>query len=101
MFAYRHIDYSHELWWQVALHDDAPRFLRVCLGAAERIVRAQDATLPYLAWLRDKELLFNPERTAFIMYGVQGRTWVALGDPVGPPVGAAPLIRDFADRAND
>lgn len=131
VFAYRHVDYANELWWQVALHDDAPRFLRASLGAAvvlfafgvarllrplphlteapsgaaladaERIVRAQGATLPYLAWLRDKELLFNPERTAFIMYGVQGRTWVALGDPVGPPAAAAPLIRDFVDRADD
>ncbi len=131
VFAYRHVDYANELWWQVALHDDTPRFLRASLGAAvvlfafgvarllrplphlteapsgaaladaERIVRAQGATLPYLAWLRDKELLFNPERTAFIMYGVQGRTWVALGDPVGPPAAAAPLIRDFVDRADD
>lgn len=131
VFAYRHVDYSNELWWQVALHDDAPRFLRASLGAAvvlfafgvsrllrplphlteppsgealadaERIVRAQGETLPFLAWLRDKELLFNPERTAFIMYGVRGRTWVALGDPVGPPAAAAPLIRDFVERADD
>ncbi|WP_314445223.1 bifunctional lysylphosphatidylglycerol flippase/synthetase MprF, partial [Massilia timonae] len=131
VFAYRHVDYSNELWWQVALHDDAPRFLRASLGAAvvlfafgisrllrppphfteppsgaaladaERIVRAQGDTLPFLAWLRDKELLFNPERTAFIMYGVRGRTWVALGDPVGPPAAAAPLIRDFVERADD
>ncbi|WP_221176227.1 bifunctional lysylphosphatidylglycerol flippase/synthetase MprF [Massilia aurea] len=131
VFAYRHVDYSNELWWQVALHDDAPRFLRASLGAAmvlfvfgisrllrplayfteppsgaaladaERIVRTQGETLPYLAWLRDKELLFNPERTAFIMYGVRGRTWVALGDPVGPPAAAALLIRDFVERADD
>lgn len=131
VFAYRHVDYAQELWWQVALHDDAPRFLRASLGAAvvlfsfgvarllrplphlteppsgaaladaERIVRAQGATLPYLAWLRDKELLFNPERTAFIMYGVRGRTWVALGDPVGPPAAAASLTRDFVERADD
>jgi len=131
VFAYRHVDYANELWWQVALHDDAPRFLRASLGAAvvlfafgvsrllrplphlteppsgealadaERIVHAQGETLPFLAWLRDKELLFNPERTAFIMYGVRGRTWVALGDPVGPPAAAAPLIRDFVERADD
>lgn len=131
VFAYRHVDYSNELWWQVTLHADAPRFLRASLGAAvalfafgvsrllrplphlaeppssetladaERIVRAQGATLPYLAWLRDKELLFNPERTAFIMYGVRGRTWVALGDPVGPPAAAASLTRDFVERADD
>jgi len=131
VFAYRHVDYSNELWWQVALHADAPRFLRASLGAAvalfafgvsrllrppphlaeppssetladaERIVRAQGATLPYLAWLRDKELLFNRERTAFIMYGVRGRTWVALGDPVGPPAAAASLARDCVEHADD
>ena len=131
VFAYRHVDYSNELWWQVALHDDAPRFLRASLGAAvvlfafgisrllrplphlteppsgaaladaERIVLAQGATLPFLAWLRDKELLFNAERTAFIMYGVRGRTWVALGDPVDPPAAAASLTRDFVERADD
>ena len=27
------------------------------------------------------------------MYGVQGRTWVALGDPVGPPARIPELIR--------
>ena len=32
----------------------------------------------------DKALLFNEARTGFVMYGVQGRTWVAMGDPVGP-----------------
>ena len=35
-------------------------------------------------FLRDKALLWNDARTAFLMYSVQGRTWVALGDPVGP-----------------
>ena len=36
------------------------------------------------------------------MYGVQGRTWVALGDPVGPagPV-ATDLIRLFLERCDD
>ena len=36
-----------------------------------------------------------------MMYGVQGRTWVALGDPVGPPDRCAELIRLFIDRCDD
>lgn len=27
-FAYRHIEYMHELWWRFSFKDDAPRFLR-------------------------------------------------------------------------
>ena len=32
-----------------------------------------------------RALIFDDERRGFVMYGVQGRTWVAMGDPVGPP----------------
>jgi phosphatidylglycerol lysyltransferase len=35
------------------------------------------------------------------MYGVEGRTWVALGDPVGPPEVRAALIRAFLERCDD
>jgi len=131
IFAYRHIEYSNQLWWQVALQHDAPRFLRASLGAAvtlltfgvwrllrplphiaelpsadaladaDRIIHAQSQTLPFLALLRDKALLFNGDHTAFVMYGVHGRTWVALGDPVGPPAATPGLIRDFVERADD
>ena len=48
-----------------------------------------------LAFLGDKHLLFDEARTAFVMYGVSGRSWVALGDPVGPTAAAPTLIRDF------
>ena len=131
IFAYRHVEYSNALWWQVTLQQDAPRFLRASLGAAvtllgfgvwrllrpmqpiteppsaemladaERIVHTQSETLPFLVWLRDKALFFNAERTAFIMYGIRRGTWVALGDPVGPKAQASALIRDFVDRAKD
>ena len=52
-------------------------------------------------YLRDKALLFNDDRTAFVMYGVQGRTWVALGDPVGPDDRLDDLIRRFLERCDD
>ena len=35
------------------------------------------------------------------MYGVQGRTWVALGDPVGPDEAVSGLIRQFLERCDD
>ena len=31
-FAYRHVDYANELWWQFVLEGDAPRFLRATAG---------------------------------------------------------------------
>jgi phosphatidylglycerol lysyltransferase len=91
---------------------DAPRFLRAMVGAlgaalffgiakllrpasfepilpsageleqARTIAAAFPHTYAHLALLSDKALLFNPSRDAFLMYGVEGRTWVAMGDPV-------------------
>jgi phosphatidylglycerol lysyltransferase len=57
--------------------------------------------MPNLVFLRDKGVLFSPDRTAFLMYAVQGRTWVAMGDPVGPPAEGEDLIRQFLERCND
>jgi phosphatidylglycerol lysyltransferase len=130
LFTYRHVEYSSELWWQFALNGDASRFLRGCLGVALALTvfgvlrllgpapprsRAPDAgdlervraivaaspSVAGLALLGDKRFLFDPDRSAFIMYGIQGRSWVAMGDPVGPPETHADLIwsfRELADR---
>src|SRR4030095_10909706 len=62
------------------------------LVAAARVIAAQGSAMPSLVYLRDKALLFNDDKTAFVMYAVQGRTWAALGDPVGPPE-ATPALR--------
>ena len=131
LFAFKHVEYSHELWWQFEVHSEASRFLRASVGAAvvlllfglARLIRhapheaampddadledagpaiaAQTSTSPYLVYLRDKALLFNDDRTAFVMYGVQGRTWVALGDPVGADDRLGDLIRRFIERCDD
>ena len=34
LFAFKHVDYSHELWWQFEVHGEASRFLRASVGAA-------------------------------------------------------------------
>lgn len=130
-FAFKHVDYSHELWWQFELQAEASRFLRASVGAAVvvllvgmarlirdapheagmpteadlddagRAIASQASTVPCLVYLRDKALLFDDVRTAFVMYGVQGRTWVALGDPVGPDDRLGGVIRQFLERCDD
>ena len=130
-FAFRHVEYSGELWWRFAVDDDAPRTLRASVGAmiavlafgvlrmtrpappevalpgedelaeAGRLIERQSSTVPYLVYLRDKTLLFSEARDAFLMYGVQGSTWVAMGDPVGPPEAAPELIRQFVGLCDD
>ena len=131
LFAFKHVEYSHELWWQFELSGEASRMLRASVGAAVTLllftfarlmghapheavepsdadlaaaglaIAAQTATTPNLVYLRDKALLFNQERSAFVMYAVQGRTWMAMGDPVGPASEMALLIQLFLERCDD
>jgi phosphatidylglycerol lysyltransferase len=130
-FAYRHVDYTSELWWQFELHGNASRFLRSALAVAiglvslgivrllgpsvpreaaageetRALVRAVVASSPaasaHLALLGDKRFLIADSNAAFVMYAVQQRSWVAMGDPVGPSDEHAELIWRFnalADR---
>ncbi|MEO7271863.1 MAG: bifunctional lysylphosphatidylglycerol flippase/synthetase MprF [Vicinamibacterales bacterium] len=130
-FAFKHVNYSGELWWEFALRGEASRFLRASVGAAgvillfgvarlvrpaphdvlepspddlrhaAEIIARQPRTSAQLVFLRDKGVIFNEDRTGFVMYGVQGRTWVALGDPIGPDEAVTGLIRQFLERCND
>jgi phosphatidylglycerol lysyltransferase len=126
-FAYRHVPYDRELWWEFAFEASAPRSLRALLLAAMiaavyglwRLLRpskprvaapGQDDleqaavlianyhdTTANLALLGDKNLMFNDDRTAFIMYQVSGSSWVSMGDPVGPAVLCEPLAWEFLE----
>ena len=131
LLSYRHLDYSHELWWRFALQGDAPRFLRATLAVvvagsalalwhalrpappepgsptpadldrAAHIVAEAPAADAALALVGDKRLLFDDERQAFLMYQVRGRSWVAMGDPVGDAEAGERLawrLREMADR---
>jgi phosphatidylglycerol lysyltransferase len=71
------------------------------LARAGEVIAGDVPTAANLVFLRDKALIWNDARTAFLMYAVQGRTWVALGEPVGPPACAASLIRQFLERCDD
>jgi phosphatidylglycerol lysyltransferase len=51
---------------------------------AAAVVSQSPSTVPSLALLGDKSLLFSESGKSFVMYGVEGRSWVAMGDPAGP-----------------
>jgi phosphatidylglycerol lysyltransferase len=71
------------------------------LEDAARVIEHQSSTLPYLVFLRDKTLLFDETREGFLMYGVQGNSWIALGGPVGAHPTHRDLIRTFLERVDD
>ena len=51
----------------------------------------------------DKCFLWSADRQAFIMYRVSGRSWIALGDPVGPAEYREELVwafRELVDQHN-
>jgi phosphatidylglycerol lysyltransferase len=50
------------------------------------IVRSAASSRPdaALAFLADKRFRFSEDGRAFIMYGVRGRNWIAMGPPIGP-----------------
>lgn len=52
-----------------------------------------------LALAGDKALIFSEDDTGFLMYGRERATWVALGDPVGPPEAAESLAWRFFEEA--
>ena len=71
------------------------------ISAAAMIVQKSGSAASNLALLEDKFYLFNANRTSFIMFGVQGRSWVSMGNPVGPEAEWPELIwrfRELTDR---
>jgi phosphatidylglycerol lysyltransferase len=134
LFAFKHVDYSHEMWWQFALESDAPRSLRASVGAVTlmllfaiaRLLRAAPPrsqrpigeqmaavralvagageTYANLALLGDKQFLFAESGRGFLMYEIEGRSWVSMGDPIGPEADRLELIwtfRALCDRHDD
>ncbi|MCW8858354.1 MAG: bifunctional lysylphosphatidylglycerol flippase/synthetase MprF [Deltaproteobacteria bacterium] len=126
-FAFKHVNYTGDLWWHFALKADAPRFLRAAVGVgvflllfsvakllrpaasippptdrtelekARVIIATTPTTEANLALLGDKTLLFDKTDRGFVMYGIEGRSWITMGDPVGPPDVARTLAWQFRE----
>ncbi len=130
LFSFRHVEYSDQLWWSFAYHGDAPRALRGLVGAAvvltligvsqllhpapaapglpddheldeaAAIVKSQSSTNGYLALLGDKRFIFSEDRLAFVMFGCEGRSWISMGDPVGPEESADDAAWKFCEACD-
>lgn len=128
-FSYKHVGYQSDLWWQFAWKGDASRFLRSSFGAAVALIAAiiicffdpatpdatgndssmpdgssafaqQDRTNAMLAWTGDKRFLRSDSGNAFLMYQVQGHSWIVMGDPVGPHNEWPNLLWQIRERAD-
>lgn len=53
-----------------------------------------------LALMGDKRFLFSKSGNSFIMYGVKGRNWIALGEPVGLKAERRELLLKFQETAD-
>ena len=52
-----------------------------------------------LALLGDKNFFYNEDKSAFIMYGKSGKSWISMGDPVGPENKVSDLVWSFFEFA--
>ncbi len=130
-FSYRNVDFTSPVWWEFSGRGDAPRSLRAMVGVlgalmlfalsrklrhaeadpelptsrqldiAGRIAADSPDTIANLALLGDKSLLFSQTGRSMIMYGVAGRSWIALGDPLGPESERAELAWRFRESADE
>lgn len=131
LFSSKHVDYRDWDWWRFFIDTEAPRALRTAVAVASVLILfglmrllspyppAPEGASPsdiatafsiaskhprsyaHLAVLGDKQLLFNEERTAYVMYARQGCSWVCMGDPVGPDDRVNDLVwrfRELVDR---
>ncbi len=70
------------------------------LDRARRVAAASDDTTGFLALLGDKNIMWNEDKSTFIMYISSPRYWVAMGDPVGNSAGYADLLWHFREEAD-
>ncbi len=131
IFAFKHVEYSQQLWWDFTWRSDASRFLRASVGVAvallcfsiwkltrpthsrdsgfetvdwtvvDSIVDSSSRTNSTLCYLRDKRFVIAPELKGFIMYGVEGRSWVSMGDPVAPIESMSELVWRFREACDE
>lgn len=128
-FAYRHVEYANELWWEFAWDAQASRFLRASVlvltflaaitintiinGVGRVKLRAQPipeqvpalvAQSPRasdaLALLGDKRFLMDPQDRGFVMYARSGGSLVSMGEPVGTDEAISDLAWAFRGLAD-
>ncbi len=128
--SYKNIPYSHDLWWQISVDGDVPRFLRslfalsaalaglilyrllrttrtdlslpskLDLELATEMVRNENITDHHLVLTGDKYILWSKTKKSFLMFGVTRQFWIAMGDPVGDKTEFEELVWLFREAAD-
>lgn len=132
LIAFQYHAHGTMSWWEFEFAGDKPRFQRVSFAIAVlsgslalfKLIRAPQAqigesfdtckekveavlkksSLAYanLALMGDKRFVFSDDDSAFIMFTIKGRTWVAMGDPVGDcPDACQGLVKEFKDLCDE
>ncbi len=132
-FMHKHVEYANQSWWQFTFEGSAPRSMRALVGVSVvvfavalaavlrprrrkpvvsrepdwdrvyAVVEQSPETYANLALLGNKRFLFSGNGGAFIMYNTSGRSWIAMGDPVGFTDQRKELVwefRELSDRHN-
>ncbi len=124
-FAYKHVDYQNQLWWQFAWHADASRFLRASFAIAIALViflvlrlfghakpvdetaadvspalGASSRAEAMLVLTGDKQVVRSQHGSAWLMYRIQGRSWIVMGDPIGPEREWPDMLWALRERAD-
>ncbi|WP_425073590.1 bifunctional lysylphosphatidylglycerol flippase/synthetase MprF [Sagittula sp. S175] len=128
-FAQKATPYAHDLWWQFASDQSAPRALRAALlgfvvlsvsllvfalrpgrmrhdlatpeelERARALVMSQPDPEAHIALTGDKCLMFSDSGRSALMYRIQNRSWIALHEPFGDPAEIRQLAWAFHDAA--
>lgn len=128
-FAHRSTPYAHELWWQFALEERAPRAWRAGLvgslmvgvtalallllaprtrpGPADATARAAAATVAAAtgdpgaarALARAEQMMLSPGGRAFVGFRTEAGAWLAEGGPQGEGAEVEEVAGLFADAA--
>ena len=129
LFSYKATPYGHELWWEFAFDKQAPRGMRTTVAATatvlilytaaslrlplprpalpgpdvlahiEDVISDQDNADANLALTGDKMVMFSEGAGSFVMYGIGRRSFIGLGDPIGPVEDAPDLVWSFKEHA--
>ncbi len=129
LYAFQNVAYRGDLWWEFSWRGDASRFMRTTLAvailaaaialdalinrprrskagapvipeAARTLIGGCRSAQANIALLGDKQFMLSDSQDAFIMYGIAGRSWIAMGDPVGAREAGRDLIWRFAERVD-
>ena len=69
-------------------------------SSIKEIVARSERTNANLGLLGDKRFFFNDSRTSCLMYAVEKKSWVVMGDPLGPVAEHAELVWKFREACD-